>query len=371
MVAGRRRLQSRRCLACGRGRYCFRFAPARKRWRRRCCCSPASSGIWRHVLNRQPNYTCLETIERSRAAGQEPNGFNWSTRCIWKWRWSKGRSCFPGPASGSLRTAICGNWRPRALSANGSFRLARPFRLPLRHAADYLPGRGDDRGRTVSRYDYVRPAIPQRLSDPNRRSAGHHRLPGIVLERCGDARSGAAGRGGDRDPAPSAAAREPDSMRYERVPIGDSTFLLPKSSEMIMEDFGRHTRAGTRSAFRGAVSMPGESTLSFDEVPEDGAAPTALAGGHRTAGRPVDRARIADTGASSPATPSAMRSRAACGATSKRKGVVLVPKGALLKGNVALLERRRDSRGQDAALWWRCNGGKYPSMVKLAHSRDN
>ncbi len=143
-------------------------------------------------------------------------------------------------------------------------------------------------------------------------------------------------------------------MRYERVPIGESTFLLPKSSEMIMEDLNGGQSRNSIS-FSRCRQYSGESTLSFAEVPEGDAAPAPLAEAIvLPAGLPIEIELL--TPVNFPGNAIGDEIEARLRRDAKRKGVVLAPKGALLKGNIALLERRRDFRGKDStlvALKWR------------------
>jgi hypothetical protein len=145
------------------------------------------------------------------------------------------------------------------------------------------------------------------------------------------------------------------AMRYARVPIGDATFLLPLSAEMVMQDFygGENRNVITFSRCR---QYSGESSLSFDEAPEDAVAqptappvPIALPEGLLVE---IDL----QTPVNFPGSAIGDEIEGRIHRDVKRKGKVVIPKGALVKGNVVLLERRRDMRGQVrilVALSWR------------------
>lgn len=143
-------------------------------------------------------------------------------------------------------------------------------------------------------------------------------------------------------------------MRYERQPIGESTFLLPKSSEMTLEDF-EGTQSRNVIAFSRCRQYAGESTLSFDEAPAEDAAvkaaaeTIALPGGLSVSIELLTRVQFPGN-----AIGDEIEGRVARAV--KRKGEVLAPKGALVKGNIALLESGQDPRGRttySVALQWR------------------
>ena len=57
-------------------------------------------------------------------------------------------------------------------------------------------------------------------------------------------------------------------IEYQRVPIGGATFLLPKSSELVITDLvGEESR--NRTSFNNCRQFSGESVLTFDEPPKD------------------------------------------------------------------------------------------------------
>jgi hypothetical protein len=140
------------------------------------------------------------------------------------------------------------------------------------------------------------------------------------------------------------------------VPIGESTFLLPKSSEITMEGFDG-TRSRNVIQFSRCRQYSGESTLSFAEVPEGGEtvppAPSPLDG-------PLPGGLMVDIslgqGIKFPGNSIGDEVEATVTRNVKRKGVVVIPKGAVVKGNIVVLEKRREMRGQTRvliAIHWR------------------
>ncbi|MFN0105390.1 MAG: hypothetical protein ACKV2U_25295 [Bryobacteraceae bacterium] len=314
------------------------------------------SRIKRHmeqVLSRQPNYTCLETIERSRRQGRNKrfqlvDALNLEVAVV------EGKELFAWPGEREFKDRDLRDLAPTGAIGNGSFALhARSVFLSNTPRITYGGEEAID-GRAAVRYDYH---VPQFRSGYRIR-VGH--LEGITGYR-GSFWSDLATL--DLLQLDVEAIEIPphlplrgtrDSMHYERVPIGGSTFLLPKSSEMILEDFD-----GTQSRnvinFSRCRQYAGESTLSFDEAPAADAAPmTPREAITLPPGLSIELELI--TPVKFPGNAMGDEIEARVRRDVKRKGAVLVPKGAVLKGNVALLERRKDTRGQDrmlVALQWR------------------
>ena len=72
----------------------------------------------------------------------------------------------------------------------------------------------------------------------------------------------------DEIPATVPVERARNVIEYQRLPIGGSTFLLPKSSEMIISDVtGEESR--NRTSFSNCHQYSGESVLTFEEPGKD------------------------------------------------------------------------------------------------------
>lgn len=72
----------------------------------------------------------------------------------------------------------------------------------------------------------------------------------------------------DDIPPSLGVATAQDAMEYERVKIGPSEFLLPRGSELVMTDlYGNESR--NRTTFSSCKQYSGESVLTFDEAPAD------------------------------------------------------------------------------------------------------
>jgi hypothetical protein len=143
-----------------------------------------------------------------------------------------------------------------------------------------------------------------------------------------------------------------DEMRYARQRIGGSEFLLPVSSELTMIDIhGNQSR--NRVQFHSCRQYSGESVLSFEEAPaaEEAAAPpppepvkaVALEVGLDLDLRLESAVRF---GAASIGD----EVKATVAVNVKRKGQVIVPKGAVAHGRIVWIEKRTFRRGQGLAV---------------------
>jgi hypothetical protein len=135
-------------------------------------------------------------------------------------------------------------------------------------------------------------------------------------------------------------AEASDTMEYRRAQIGDSDFLLPQSSELVMIDLAGNANRN-RTQFTGCRQYAGESKLSFVEsapAVEPLAPPvkpiislpagltveirlqTPIQSGRSATGDPVTALVAHDV---------------------RRDGDIVVPKGAVLAGRITRLEKRK------------------------------
>jgi len=305
------------------------------------------------VLSRLPNYTCRETIERSRREAKSKK-FRLVDALQLEVAVVEGKELFSWPGEREFKDRDLRELAPTGAIGNGSFALhARSVFLSQAPTIVYH-GEEESNGRKAHRYDFT---VPQFRSGYRIRINELEGIAGYRGSFWTDAES--------LDliqldvetvdiPPYLPLKRSQDSMRYERVAIGESTFLLPKSSEMVIEDFyGGQSRNAI--SFASCRQYAGESTLSFDEAPESSGVPAALPEAISLppgllAGIEL-RSRVRFPGG---AMGDEIEGRLV--KDIKVKGTVVAPKGAILKGNVALIERRKDFRGMDmyvVALQWR------------------
>jgi hypothetical protein len=146
----------------------------------------------------------------------------------------------------------------------------------------------------------------------------------------------------DDVPADVGVAVNRDVMEYGRVRIGESDFLLPVASELVMTDSQGNESRNT-AQFAGCRQYAGASVIRFDDAPasaETAAVPQVV---RLPAGLLVEALL---TSAIDPATAAIGDMISATIQSTIRKGQeVLVPKGAILRGHITRLERRKAGFG--------------------------
>ena len=225
-------------------------------------------------LRRQPNYTCVELIERSRrAAGSRRYQFLDTLRL--EVALVDGKELFAWPGARHFEEKRIEDLLDSGGGAIGNGNFALHARAVFQSNAPTFRFAGETftAGRRVVRYSFRVP-----------------RLTSGYSVRMGAARDTVGYEGffeADADsldlihleivateiPPTLPLEHSRDRMAYSRLPIGGEAFLLPTESELVMIDLaGNESRNRTR--FSNCRQYSGESTLSFDDPP-DAAAPTA------------------------------------------------------------------------------------------------
>jgi hypothetical protein len=313
------------------------------------------------VLSRQPNYTCVESIERSRRPARSKR-FQLVDALRLEVAVVEGKELFAWPGEREFKERDLREIAPGGAIANGSFALhARSVFLSGTPSFTYR-GEEELEGKKTARFDYT---VPQFRSG--------YRI------RVGDA-EGTAGYYGSfwadvetldllrldvfaQEIPPHVPLRaSSDSMHYRRVPIGESTFLLPESSELSMIDaFGNESR--NKVHFSRCRQYAGESVLSFDEAPETAPEVKFVEPLRIPANLTLDVELL--TPVRFPGTSTGDEVEARVKKDAKRKGVVVVPKDARLLGNVSLLEKMNG--GFAVAFTWReIKDGERVAPVQLS-----
>jgi hypothetical protein len=295
-------------------------------------------------LQRLPNYTCTQTIERSHRNGKSHKFEPLDTLRL-EVALVEGKELFSWPGAGKFEEKSIGEIvGGGGAIGNGTFALhARSIFLSRWPRFTYV-GETNLNGRRAIRYDY---RVPQMLSGyqirvgPNQAFVEYHgsfwvdadSLDLIRLEVHAD------------NPPPNLYLSEAsDAMEYQRARIGGGDFLLPQSSELVMVDLlGNANR--NRTHFTACRQYAGESKLSFAEPSMDTATrtvapeskPIRLPAGLTIEVRlqtPIQSGRSA-TG--DPVT-------ALVGRDVKNHGEIVVPKGAVLTGRITRLEKRKGNQ---------------------------
>jgi hypothetical protein len=295
------------------------------------------------VLRSQPNYTCLQEIERS--SRQAPRGrFQLVDMLRLEVALVDGKEMFAWPGSRKFDEIELHDLVSNGAIGNGSFALhAQSVFTTNAPVFDYA---GEDRmkDRRAIRFDYRVPLAKSgyhiKVNEAEALVAYHGTvwadtatLDVIRLDVIADAIPPALGLSDARD-----------SMEYARARIGSSEFLLPAASELRMTDAsGNESRNRTR--FTGCRQYTGDSVISF-AGPQAGAvdSPPALQAASEERTVPADllgevqlendidssKSMVGDTITALVAYPL------------KTRRQIFVPKGASLTGRIARLERRGD-----------------------------
>jgi hypothetical protein len=284
-------------------------------------------------LQHQPNYTCVETVERSNRTGASRK-FQLNDTLRLEVALVDGKEMFGWPGAKKFEDTDLRTIVPTGAIGNGNFALH--ARAIFHGSAAQFDYRGVENG--AVRYDF---RVPLMLSGYQIRVAEREAIVGYHGSFLADAETLDVRRievVADDIPRRLGLAEAIDEVEYGRVHIGDSEFLLPSSSQLTMVDLdGQQHR--NRVRFASCRQFSGESVLTFDEAPSESKAPPAqvpeievpeglgltlslldaVDANHAVIGDPV-RARLE----------SAL----------KQKNHVLFPKGAMVAGRVTRIDKR-------------------------------
>jgi hypothetical protein len=297
------------------------------------------------ILLHQPNYTCLETIQRSFRTGaarklQPQDTLRLEVALV------DGAEMFAWPGSKKFEETDLRKMIPTGTFGNGNFALhARAVFMGgvatfVYRGEEMLETRPPSSGALV-RYDFH---VPRALS-------------GYTL-RVED-RSGVAGFHGsfwaEKDsldvrrleviaeeiPADLGVTAAADRVDYARQRIGNADFLLPVESELSMADTA-NIESHNHVSFTGCRQYTGESVLTFDDVdanpsPDRAAAPRDA---DLPPGLSLDVILLDDLDPDAVAIGDPVRGQ--LDRDLKRKGEVFAPKGSAVQGRVTRVERRAD-----------------------------
>jgi hypothetical protein len=292
-------------------------------------------------LQRLPNYTCTQTIERSRRAGKARKFEPLDTLRL-EVALVEGKELFSWPGAGKFEEKGIGEIvGPGGAIGNGSFALhAKSVFLSQAPTFTHV---GDTtlNGLRAIRYDY---RVPQMLSGyqirigPNQAIVEYHgsfwvdpdSLDLIRLEVHAD------------QPPPNLnLAEASDTMEYQRARIGGGDFLLPQSSELVMIDLlGNASR--NRTQFSACRQYAGESKLSFVEASPDIAAPAPSPQVKPIRLPPGLTLEVRlQTSIQSDRSATGDLVKALVSRDVKKDGEIVAPKGAMLTGRITRLEKRK------------------------------
>jgi len=298
-------------------------------------------------LSRLPNYTCLQTIERSR---RRPAGrkFDPLDRVRLEVALVEGKEVFGWPGGDKIAESEITNLVSGTIG-NGDFALFLKSIFLGSGGTFRSAGETTLDGRRAVRFDYVvpLPASGYHLRVPPREAlVPYHGAFWIEPESLDLMRLELVV---DAIPPYLGVAAASDAMDYSRVDIGGSSFLLPQRSELDMTDLdGRENRNRTR--FTGCRQFTGESTLKFGDVPDR--TQEAQAAGKKIVELPTDFE--SDFSLLTPINPDTsavgdlIRAKLPHDIRLPRQPVI--PKGADLRGRITRLERSGDQYALDITI---------------------
>jgi hypothetical protein len=287
-------------------------------------------------LVRQPNYTCLETVERTRRSGRTRR-FELQDTLRLEVALVEGQEMFAWPGSKKFEETDIRRLITRGTFGNGNFALhARGVFLSNAPTFEYR-GEQSMRGRRTVRYDFRVPLLQSgyRLRVNEREAlVGYHGSFYSDAETLDVLRLEIAA---DDIPASLGLISATERMDYARIAIGSQDFLLPAESELTLVDpTGLESRNHVR--FTACRQFAGESVLTFNDPdfadarvsaapPEEIAQPADLS---------VSLALLQDIDPYTAAGGDAVR--AELRSDLKSNGQVLMPKGAVAEGRITRVE---------------------------------
>ena len=298
-------------------------------------------------LSRLPNYTCLETIERS---VMEPPAKRFQLLDLVRLEVALVNSAeiFAWPGSREFQSSRLRDLVPGGAIGNGSFALHAKSVFSGRAANVERVGETKLGNRLAMEYRYV---VPRHLSKFSLRHGEKEANVGyggsFFVDPDTDSLLRLVVRANDIPPELGIPAEE-EILDYQQVRLGDGEFLLPKGSEMRMgsEDGSVSLNKTTFSACR---QYSTESTLIFADPLADAAGPAvpnevrAVPAGLKMDIRLVTPVLWTKSAVGDALTATVRRDV-------KVAKQVVIPKGSQLKGRLICLERRANPSGGSAYL---------------------
>jgi hypothetical protein len=287
-------------------------------------------------LQRLPNYTCLETVERST---RRPSGkFQLVDVLRMEVAFVDRKELFAWPGSQQFEDRDLSEMIGYGAIGNGSFALhARSVFLGSGATFTHVGERIRDGRRTI-RYDY---RVPRIQSGYRLRVKPAEGIVGFRGSFWVDAESLDLIRLeviADDIPAHVPILSSSEILNYAAVRIADHEFLLPSSSELVLTDL-RSNENRNRVSFTQCRQFAGDSVLSFDEAPSS----TEVKRRAKTEVRfdsdlEIELKLESTIEAGVSAVGDAISAVTVRNVT--KKGIVVIPKGAAATGRIVKLQRR-------------------------------
>ena len=287
--------------------------------------------IWN--LRRQPNYTCVETVERAHRFSPS-HRFELLDRLRLEVALVEGKEMFGWPGAKSFEDTDLRNMVSEGAFGNGNF--ANHARAIFEGGFARFAYKGDAPldDHAAVRFDYQ---IPQLGSGYLLSVGREHATVGYHGSFFADPKTLDVERIeviADEIPDELGLARATDRMDYARVTIGESDFLLPRESELTLSDMsGEENR--NRVRFASCREFSGHSRLTFSDAALKESAPVSRVDLPRDLGLELRLGADLDTHTAAIGDPV----QAVLENDIKQKGQVLFAKGASVLGRITRLDR--------------------------------
>lgn len=288
-------------------------------------------------LDHQPNYTCLETIERSSRAKQTSKLKIVDTLRL-EVALVNGRELFGWPGSKKFEDGDLTQLITTGAIGNGNFGTHAQALFRTRSATFHYLGQQDFQGKKAIRFDYE---VPQMLSGYHIRVAAASAVVGYHgsfyanpatydMERIEVLTE-------DIPPALQLASTA-DKIDYAVTRIGEGDFLLPFQSELSMVSLNG-SEEHNHVQFNSCRQFSGESVVTFDEAPVNKPEAPSLPAKEFDLPEGLDVALVVTkeidlrTAAVGDPVPARVDYDV------KHKGHIVIPKGATATGRITRLEK--------------------------------
>jgi hypothetical protein len=216
-------------------------------------------------LKHQPNYTCVETIERSSRA-KSTNKLKMVDTLRLEVALVDGREMFAWPGSKKFEDTDLSHMVTSGAIGNGNFGTHAQALFTTRSATFHYAGEEDFQGKKAIRFDYE---VPQMLSGYRIRVSQASAIVGYHGSFYADATTFDMDRIvviADQIPPELFLESAEDKIDYAIARIGEGDFLLPAQSELTMVGV-QGGEEQNRVKFTSCRQFSGESVVTFEDPP--------------------------------------------------------------------------------------------------------
>jgi len=287
-------------------------------------------------LQHQPNYTCVETIERS-SRSKASNKLKIVDTLRLEVALVDGREMFAWPGSRKFEDFDLSHMVTTGAIGNGNFGNHAQALFTTRSATFHYVGEEDFQGKKAIRFDYN---VPQMLSGYRIRVSRASAVVGYHGSFYADPATFDMERIvviADDVPPELLLSSAQDKIDYAMARIGEGDFLLPSQSELTMVGF-QGGEEQNRVKFSSCRQFSGESVVTFEDAPgKTEAAPIPTREFDLPGGLDMDLITTVDIDLNSAVIGDPIHARV--GHDIKQKGEIVVPKGAMATGRIVRLEK--------------------------------